>query len=85
MGKGDKKSKRGKIVLGTYGARRLRKKSYASGLKSSEPGIDVKGKPVKSAPEVRDAKNNREKPAPKEAKAARAPREAKAKKEKTAE
>ena len=27
MGKGDKKSKRGKIVLGTYGVRRLRKKS----------------------------------------------------------
>ena len=25
MGKGDKKSKRGKIVLGTYGARRHRK------------------------------------------------------------
>ena len=27
MGKGDKKSKRGKIVLGTFGVRRLRKKS----------------------------------------------------------
>jgi len=25
MGKGDKKSKRGKIILGTYGARRRRK------------------------------------------------------------
>ncbi|MBE9481247.1 MAG: 30S ribosomal protein THX, partial [Bacteroidetes bacterium] len=26
MGKGDKKTKRGKIILGTYGVRRLRKK-----------------------------------------------------------
>ncbi|MCK4360512.1 MAG: 30S ribosomal protein THX, partial [Bacteroidales bacterium] len=25
MGKGDKKTKRGKIVIGTYGVRRLRK------------------------------------------------------------
>ncbi len=30
MGKGDKKSKRGKIVLGTYGVRRRRKTSKKS-------------------------------------------------------
>jgi len=30
MGKGDKKSRRGKIVLGTYGVRRPRKKNKAN-------------------------------------------------------
>ncbi len=29
MGKGDKRSRRGKIVLGTYGARRPRKRKKA--------------------------------------------------------
>jgi len=36
MGKGDKKSKRGKITLGTYGVRRLRKKNVKAILSSSK-------------------------------------------------
>ena len=36
MGKGDKKSKRGKITLGTYGVRRLRKKNVKANLSSSK-------------------------------------------------
>lgn len=32
MGKGDKKTKRGKIVLGTFGARRRRKKNRENKL-----------------------------------------------------
>ena len=39
MGKGDKKSKRGKIVLGTYGARR-HKKEMKKMMPSAHP-IDV--------------------------------------------
>lgn len=85
MGKGDKKSKRGKITNGSYGVRRMRKKKSGIGLKSSDSNIEVKGKPVKSAPEVRDAKNSREKSAPKETKAVKVPKEAKPKKDKTAE
>ena len=33
MGKGDKKSRRGKIILGSFGVRRLRKKAYKPGIK----------------------------------------------------
>ena len=33
MGKGDKKSRRGKIILGTYGVRRPRKKSDKAEVK----------------------------------------------------
>lgn len=36
MGKGDKKSKRGKIVIGTYGVRRRRKKAGKAAVKLSE-------------------------------------------------
>ncbi|NSW44742.1 MAG: 30S ribosomal protein THX [Bacteroidales bacterium] len=36
MGKGDKKSRRGKIVLGTYGVRRPRKKSKVSATAKAE-------------------------------------------------
>lgn len=36
MGKGDKKTKRGKIVLGTYGVRRRRKISFKAAVKANE-------------------------------------------------
>lgn len=84
MGKGDKKSKRGKIILGTHGVRHLRKQSFKPDSKTSESNNDSKG-PVKSAPEVREAKNNREKTSPKEVKAVKPVKEAKQKKDKTAE
>lgn len=38
MGKGDKKSKRGKIVLGTYGVRRPRKKGYKASIRAAASG-----------------------------------------------
>jgi len=44
MGKGDKKSRRGKIIIGTYGVRRPRKK--ASGLPVSSPESVSAEKPV---------------------------------------
>jgi 30S ribosomal protein S31 len=47
MGKGDKKSKRGKIVIGSFGVRRSKKK------KKNAPAVNKKAepKPAKSAPE----------------------------------
>ena len=57
MGKGDKKSKRGKIVIGTYGVRRLkRKKNLKMAAKTELPeeatkkkrAADVEGKDRKS-------------------------------------
>ncbi len=36
MGKGDKKSRKGKITKGTYGNRRLRKSNKASAEKKEE-------------------------------------------------
>jgi ribosomal small subunit protein bTHX len=44
MGKGDKKSKRGKIVLGTFGVRRLRnkcKKASVAAVKAKDEIINV--------------------------------------------
>ncbi|MEJ5301855.1 MAG: 30S ribosomal protein THX [Bacteroidales bacterium] len=38
MGKGDKRSKRGKIVLGTYGVRRPRKRKKATAKVKAEAG-----------------------------------------------
>ena len=52
MGKGDKKSKRGKIVLGTFGTRRRRKvtkKILPAALAPVEEKIEVKAE-VKSPP-----------------------------------
>ena len=37
MGKGDKKTKRGKIIKGSYGVRRQKKKSDNSKPKGSKP------------------------------------------------
>ena len=50
MGKGDKKTRRGKIILGTYGVRRPRKKTKKAELKQIQPVSDngMKGRrPVK--------------------------------------
>jgi 30S ribosomal protein S31 len=44
MGKGDKKSKRGKITIGTFGVRRLRKKS----VKTATIAVEAKKEIVKT-------------------------------------
>jgi len=40
MGKGDKKTKRGKIILGTYGVSRRRKKQNKQEIKPIEPVME---------------------------------------------
>jgi len=72
MGKGDKKTRRGKIILGSYGVRRPRKKN-------NKPEI----KPVKEVmiKEPKDKKPLKEKKEPKEATAAKVVKEAKEVKE----
>lgn len=47
MGKGDKKTKRGKIVLGSYGVRRSRKKKSAVAAipSKSKPAVKAEAKP----------------------------------------
>ena len=50
MGKGDKKTRRGKIILGTYGVRRRRKKENKPEIKQVEP---VKGKGLKERKPVK--------------------------------
>ena len=49
MGKGDKKTKRGKIVIGSYGVRRAKKSKIAS-MKTKAPVISpiVKDKKIKA-------------------------------------
>ena len=44
MGKGDKKTRRGKIIIGTYGVRRRRKKANKPSVKLIQP---VKRKRIK--------------------------------------
>lgn len=51
MGKGDRKSRRGKITLGTYGVRRPRKKAYKAEVKP-EVAIRNKGKKEKEIDEI---------------------------------
>jgi 30S ribosomal protein S31 len=51
MGKGDKKSRRGKIILGTYGVKRRRKKS---GIPEIKPLIDTASKETKDKKHVRE-------------------------------
>lgn len=54
MGKGDKKSKRGKIILGSFGVRRPRKKSTPKAVavieehKAEKPAAKPKAKPAES-------------------------------------
>jgi 30S ribosomal protein S31 len=54
MGKGDKKSKRGKIVLGTYGARRRRKE-----VKKMMPAKAVEVEKSEGEAELKEAKPKR--------------------------
>lgn len=65
MGKGDKKSKRGKIILGTYGVRRqqkAKKTEIIPAVKAKAPVIEEKVKPEKAA-----VKTTKPKAAPKSA------------------
>lgn len=48
MGKGDKKSKRGKIILGSHGVKRPRKKSNPSMPKKDKPVEAEVKTPVKA-------------------------------------
>ena len=49
MGKGDKKSKRGKITMGTYGVRRPRKKRKASKIVEDKTQKKTAKKPAAKA------------------------------------
>ena len=59
MGKGDKKTKRGKIIMGSYGVRRSKKskKGFVPDLTAKEPKAKVE-KPV-----TEDAPKEKKKPA----------------------
>ena len=51
MGKGDKKSRRGKITMGTYGVRRPRKKKKNTAvITKTKPKATAKKTPAKKAP-----------------------------------
>ena len=57
MGKGDKKSRRGKIILGTYGVRRRRKKANKPAVKLVQPTLvkEIKEKkPLKEKKPVKE-------------------------------
>ena len=63
MGKGDKKTKRGKIIKGSYGARRLRKKKKTVVLtekpvakETKKKAAKVEAAPEKAAPEKETVK-----------------------------
>jgi ribosomal small subunit protein bTHX len=64
MGKGDKKTKRGKIILGSYGVRRKRKASTAVFKKIVKPAKVIRTAEV--AEEVKPAKEKKIKVPPKE-------------------
>jgi 30S ribosomal protein S31 len=91
MGKGDKKTRRGKIIIGTFGVRRRRKKDGKQDIKPAIAPIakEVKEKkPVREKTEVKEAKaaaEVKEVKAIKEKAAPRAPKVAKEKKEVAAE
>jgi len=85
MGKGDKKSRRGKIIIGTFGVRRRRKKDAKQDIKqpiaASVKEVKEK-KPVKEKAEVKEAKAEvKEVKAAKEKSAPKAPKAAREKKE----
>ncbi len=97
MGKGDKKSRRGKIILGSFGVRRPRKKAYKPEIKPEKIKKVVEHKVVKAEKAVNEVAVTREKTdvkAPKTVKvkkevkepkieiAEKSPKEAKPKKEK---
>lgn len=51
MGKGDKKSKRGKIIMGSYGVRRPQRKTAAIAAPAPEP-VATKPAKKKSSPKA---------------------------------
>jgi 30S ribosomal protein S31 len=57
MGKGDKKTRRGKIILGTYGVRRPKKKADKAEIK---PSIASTKKEVKEKKPVREKSEAKE-------------------------
>ena len=67
MGKGDRKSRKGKIIMGSFGVRRLRKKNRAVVIKPvKEKAKEVKAEVKHEAvPEVVAAKEVKAKAAPK--------------------
>ena len=85
MGKGDKKSRRGKIIMGSYGVRRPRKGHEKPGIKPVKE-ILVKEpkdkKPLKEKKEVKEVAAVKEMVEVKEVKAPVKPKETKAVKEK---
>jgi 30S ribosomal protein S31 len=68
MGKGDKKTKRGKIVIGSYGVRRAHKKSgYKPGILSKaepKPKDTIEPVPVVLVPEITPVAEQVEKKSP---------------------
>ncbi|MBK8882064.1 MAG: 30S ribosomal protein THX [Bacteroidales bacterium] len=85
MGKGDKKSRRGKIILGTFGIRRRRKKVNSPEVKPLiETGSkDTKDKrPVREKAEIKEVKSSSEVKEPKAPKEKAAPKATKTAKEK---
>lgn len=58
MGKGDKKTRRGKITLGTFGVRRRRKKANKPAVKMAPPATEkeLKEKPVKEKKAVKEVR-----------------------------
>ncbi|HZY24185.1 MAG TPA: 30S ribosomal protein THX, partial [Bacteroidales bacterium] len=70
MGKGDKKTRRGKIILGSYGVRRPRKNNDKPALKPAKSvGVKPsKDKQVKEKKEVLPVKEDKETKAVKEVK-----------------
>jgi len=66
MGKGDKKSKRGKIARGTYGVRRPRKKSKPHKVAETKPKKVAAKKPAaKPKATTKSKTNTKKKPAAK--------------------
>ena len=61
MGKGDKKSRRGKIVLGSFGVRRPRKKSYTPSVKEVRVTIENEPKGEKVVKEIKEVKEIKKK------------------------
>jgi 30S ribosomal protein S31 len=56
MGKGDKKTKRGKLYRGTYGKRRLRKKKESKGT-APDQSVKTEGKSVQKPLKQESAKS----------------------------
>lgn len=60
MGKGDKKSKRGKIWLGSYGNSRKRKSAKVGSAKSAQPKVEVVTAAVEVKPKAKRTTKKKE-------------------------